>query len=169
MANQLKRSPFRVVAFECLRTTRSNTGARNLITTIRGGLLIAIAASGMAVAGAPIASADGLSCQTRCTIDRDGTAGSFDNDGTSGTSRGLTTASSGGHHIVSDACFVVSRSFCAPGASDPTTISETSGITDKLGSALDGDGYQADKVRGPAMVAAPGATADLPRGYYYSH
>ncbi len=35
-------------------------------------------------------------------------------DGTSGTSRGLTSQSSAGHAILSDACFVVSSTYCPP-------------------------------------------------------
>jgi hypothetical protein len=120
--------------------------ARIVITTIGGGMLIGIAAATIAFGGAATASADGLTCQSGCTVDYDGTQGSFDSSGTRGISRGLTTQSTDGHSIVSDACAITSKG-CAPGASDPSTISATSGTSDDPDSALDADGYQAAAVR----------------------
>ncbi len=148
--------------------------ARRGSTTIQQAALIGIAVAAIATAGAATASADGLSCQSGCAIDSDGTAGSFDNDGTNGISRGLTTTSGASHRIVSDACFVVGEA-CARGATNPATISETVGMFDGPGSAVDADGYQARNVSGPPMVAVPGTkarpgtTATSSGGFYYPH
>jgi hypothetical protein len=138
--------------------------AQNVIRSIRTSVLISIAFSAMAITGSGTASADGLSCQTGCVIDYDGTAGSFDSDGTNGESRSLTTASNGSHSSVLDACSIVGAG-CIYGASDPSTIATFTGVSDKTGSVLDTDGYQAEYLdtdgyqaeylTGPAMVAVP--------------
>jgi len=150
-----------------------NSITRSVRASIQGGVLVGIAAAGIAIGGAAPASADGLNCQSGCAIDWDGTAGSFDNDGTNGISRGLSTTSGASHRVVSDACFVVSSAMCAPGATDPAIISESTGTFDGPGSAVDADGYQAQNVRGPAMTAVPGTkarpgtTATSSGGFYY--
>ncbi len=147
--------------------------ARPVTAAIQRIVLVGTATAGIAIAGAATASADGLSCQSGCAIDWDGTAGSFDNDGTNGISRGLTTTSGASHRVVSDACFVVSSAMCAPGATDTATVSESTGMFDGPGSAVDADGYQAQNVRGPAMMAVPGTkarpgtTATSSGGFYY--
>lgn len=125
-------------------------------TLIAGGFAVS-AGFLIAVTGAATASADGLTTQT---------GGSVDYDGTNGTSWNMATGSSSGHSITSDACFVVGKG-CVPGSSNPSYIAETTGTSDKPGSAMDPDGYQASVIRGmqaaamrgPAMVAVPQTTA----------
>lgn len=130
---------------------------------------------GSALAGAATASADGLTCQTGCVIDRNGTQRDYwDYDGTNGTGRALTSQPTGGHSIVSDACFVQGDG-CQPGGYDPRTIAASSGSADDPDSALDGDGIQAAATRGPRLVAVPGTKASpgtpatSTGGFYYPH
>ncbi|WP_328358360.1 hypothetical protein OG976_04330 [Mycobacterium sp. NBC_00419] len=138
-------------------------------SAVIGGGFAAAAGFAIAVAGSAVASADGLTTQTGGSIDYDGTQGSFDGDGTNGASRGLTTASSSGHAIVSDACYVKQNPhYCPPPSSfDPSYIASVSGTSDQTGSALDSDGYQADHAFGPIIAATPGSKATPPKGYYH--
>lgn len=142
--------------------------ARKVTITFGAGMLIGLAASVISIAGASTAAADGLTCQSGCGVDYDGTQGGFDFDGTNGASRGLATSSSDGHDIVSDACFVIGQGCPPPASFDPTSISETQGVADDPDSALDADGYQADHTSGPAVVATAPPAANLPRGYYHN-
>jgi hypothetical protein len=140
---------------------------------------VAVAGFVFMVAGSATAFAQPgyVDCQSGCAPDYDGTQGSFDQDGTTGTSRGLATSSSGSHSIVVDACFIKGGKGCvdygfgtAPGY-DASTIAETTGVS----GALDADGYQDAGTRGPIIVAKPGikatpGTSDTASGgFYYPH
>jgi hypothetical protein len=119
-----------------------------VISVIGKGVFIAAAGSAIALGGAAAASATPgvVDAQSGSTVDADGTQGSMV-PAMSGDQRGLTTQSTDGHAIVSDACAITNKGCLPPASFDPTTISATTGISDDPDSALDPDGYQADAVR----------------------
>jgi hypothetical protein len=98
----------------------------------------------MTLGGAAAANADGgISVQSGSSVDTDGTQGSWV-PATSGDQRPLTTQSSAGHTIQSDACYVKNNPvYCPPPSSfNPEIISATTGTSDDPDSKLDPDGFQ---------------------------
>lgn len=80
--------------------------------------------------------------------------GAVDTDGSVGVSRPMFSQALGGHSIVSDACAIKGKG-CPPDeprwvsytpAGSPRWISATSGVSDDADSALDYDGFQAERV-----------------------
>jgi hypothetical protein len=116
---------------------------RELLSAIGKGVLVAVSGVAIALCGAAAAAAQPgvVDAQSGSTVDVDGTQGTMV-PAMTGDQRSLTTQSSDGHAIVSDACAIKGKGCLPPASFDPTTISATTGISDDPDSALDPDGYQ---------------------------
>lgn len=118
--------------------------------TLAGGAITAT----LMGAGTALAGPGGISVQPGSSVDTDGTQGSWAG-AVSGQQRALTTQTTTGHQIVSDACYVKNDpTYCPPPSSfQPEFIQSTSGTINDPDAVLDSDGYQATEVR-----VSPGAT-----------
>jgi hypothetical protein len=105
-------------------------GRANIGRTVRRTLLVAAAGSAVAVAGAAVAGA---------------TVGDPDGDGTQGVLRTQVSQTTASHTVQSDACAIVGKG-CLPADGGPHVVSATTGFKNGPDGALDGDGYQADRV-----------------------
>ncbi|SBS75478.1 exported hypothetical protein [uncultured Mycobacterium sp.] len=134
----------------------ANTSATRRFRIAAAGM---VGAAGLAAAitGAGMAHADGL-VSNPGSVDTDGTQGSWASavHGSQRPSQGVQYDS---HTFENGGCEIgLGNQQC-----------HTSGLWSKAAndadSALDADGMQADDVRGPAIIAAPGSKATPPRGY----
>jgi hypothetical protein len=126
----------------------SRMASSKAIRAIRNGVFAAAVGSAVALGGAAAAGAQPgiVDAQSGSTVDADGTQGTMV-PATSGDQRPLTSQSTDGHAIVSDACAIVGKGCLPPASFDPTTISATTGTSDDPDSALDADGFQTDAAR----------------------
>ena len=113
------------------------------VVIARNSVLVAAAGLALTLGGAAAASATPgvVDAQSGSSVDVDGTQGTMV-PAIVGEQRGLTTQTTDGRPVASDACGVTGSGCSAIDGYGPHTISATTGTSDDPDSALDPDGFQ---------------------------